>query len=43
MRKVLKSPKFFQVLAALMDRVLSFHNLLLVFAGLNAPVKKGSF
>ena len=42
MGKVLKSSKSFQILAALIDWVLSFHNLLLVFAGLNAPVKKSS-
>ena len=43
MSGVLKLPKFFQVSAALIDRILLFRNLLLVFAGLNAPAKKSSF
>ena len=40
MSKVLKSPTFFQVPAALIDWVLSFQTSLIVFAGLNTLVKK---
>ena len=43
MGKVFKSSKNFPVPAALIDLVLSFHDLLLVFAGLNAPEKKDNF